>query len=190
MKTTIKNYIMLATLATIIIASCKKDKNEVPTPEPPANEEEVITTIRLLFTDSAGVAPSVTAEYRDPDGDGGNPAVQFDTIHLNANTTYYAEVLLLNETTSPADTISHEVEEEANDHLFIYTPTGINTTISIEDYDTNTPPLPLGLQTKWKTTIPSSGEVQIVLKHQPEVKDGTAAPGETDIDVTFQAIVQ
>jgi hypothetical protein len=191
MKKTIKKLTFLGIIATSVFTGCKKDKDEVPTPPPIVNEGEVITTFKLTFVDSAGLAPTVTAQYRDPDGDGGNDAVQFDTINLLPNTTYFASVLILDETKSPADTISNEIEEEANDHLFIYTPASADVTVTITDVDTNTPtPLPLGLQTKWKTMAASTGTVQIVLRHQPDVKDGTYAPGETDIDLTFQVVIQ
>lgn len=190
MKTIIRNFLVLI-IAVSSVSSCKKDEDPITEPPLPANETEVMTTFKLIFTDSAGLAPLVIAEYRDPDGEGGNLAVQFDTIKLLANKTYYANALILDETKTPADTISKEVMKEANDHLFVYTALGVNTTISILDYDTNTPvPLPLGLQTKWKTSIQGSGTVQIILRHQPGIKDGTTPPGETDIDLIFQIMVQ
>jgi hypothetical protein len=48
----------------------------------------------------------------------------------------------------------------------------------------------VGLQSQWTTGNAENGTTQIVLKHQPDVKDGTCAPGETDIDVTFVTEVQ
>lgn len=191
MKKTIKTVTFLAIIAISVVTGCKKDKDEVPTPPLPINESEIMTTFKLTFTDSAGVYPTVAAEYRDPDGDGGNAAIQVDTIKLLPNTTYLASVLILDETKTPADTISNEIEEEANDHLFLYTPAIVNASVTILDVDTNTPvPLPLGLQTKWKTRTASAGTVQIVLRHQPGVKDGTYSPGETDVDLTFQIKIQ
>lgn len=190
-----KNQMNYLILAMIVVASiftgCKKDKDTVPTPPVPTNVGEVLTTFTLYFTDSANSANVVSATFRDPDGDGGNPFTQFDSINLQANTTYYAQVVILNETVSPADSISNEILAEANDHLFFYTINGANATVTITDFDTNTPtPLPLGLQTKWRTGSISNGTSQIILKHQPGVKDGTFAPGSTDIDLTFQTNIQ
>ena len=51
--------------AIIAINGCKKDKDEVETP-PIVNEEEVITTVKLMFTDIGGVAPATEAVFRDP----------------------------------------------------------------------------------------------------------------------------
>ena len=180
--------------ATVIVAStilgCKKDKDEVATPNPTVNEEEVITTLKLIFTDSANTSNTVTATFKDPDGDGELGVTIHDTIKLQANRTYLVDILLLNETASPVDTISNEVEEEANDHHFFFHYSGVNITTTYLDMDTNTPPLPLGLSTKWKTGVIANGTSQIILKHQPGVKDGTEAPGETDIDVIFQTKIQ
>lgn len=191
MKKQIKHFILTMIVVVSVFTGCKKDKDTVPTPPAPTNEGEVLTTFTLYFTDSANSANVASATFRDPDGDGGNPFTQFDSIHLQANKTYYAQVVILNETASPADSISNEILEEANDHLFFYTVTGANANVSITDFDTNTPtPLPLGLQTKWRTGAASMGSTQIILKHQPGVKDGTFAPGTTDIDLTFYTKIQ
>lgn len=193
MKTTKKTILKLtgiALIAAAFITGCKKDEDKVEEPHEHTHDSEVVTTLRLTFVDSAGLAPTVTAQFRDPDGDGGNAPLAFDTIRLLPNKTYLAEVLLLNETKNPADTISNEVIEEANEHLFFYTPVNVNATVTITDLDSNTPPLPLGITTKWKTQAVSTGTVRVVLRHQPDAKDGTYAPGETDIDLTFQAVVE
>lgn len=178
------NFLLTIIIATSLFTACKKDP--VVTPPPPTNQEEVLTTIKLTFVDSSGTSPNVTAIFRDPDGDGGNAYTQWDTINLLQNKTYLTSILILNETASPIDTISNEILEEANDHLFIFTPTGANLNIQITDLDTNTPSLPLGLQSKWKTGPVSIGTTRVVLKHQPNVKNGTTELGTTDLDVLFQ----
>ena len=185
-----KNIILLATatlIVTNIFTGCKKDDDDPTNPGTP-NESELITTAVLTFTDSAGVAPDVTAIFRDTDGDGGAAPTQFDTIRLKNNTTYFMDVLLLDESGSPTDTISNEVEEEAVDHMFFYTQSGVNIITTYLDSDSNG--LPLGLLTRWVTGNVSSGTSTITLKHQPGVKDGTQAPGETDIEVVFESRVE
>ena len=193
MKTQIKKITFIALMTVALFSGCKKDKDEdaVPTPPPPTNEEEVITTFTLYFIDSANSLNTTSATFRDPDGDGGSAYTQFDTINLMPNKTYYAQLVILNETTSPADTISNEILNEGNDHMFFYTVSGANATVVITDLDTNTPtPLPIGLQSKWRTGATSTGTSQIILKHQPGVKDGTITPGTTDIDLTFHTKIQ
>jgi hypothetical protein len=190
MKKQMTKVMFVAVVAASTIIGCKKDKDEVPNPPPPANEEEVITTLKLIFTDSANTSNTITATFKDPDGDGGQGVTIHDTIQLQANKTYLVDILLLNEVASPVDTISNEVAEEANDHHFFFHYSGVNITTTYLDSDTNTPPLPLGLSTKWKTGAAANGTSQVILKHQPDVKDGSQAPGETDIDVTFQTKIE
>ncbi len=169
---------------TVLYTSCKKKV----TPPPNPNEEELITTLLLHFTDSAGVHPSVTSIYKDVDGDGGNNPTQWDTIKLKPNTTYYAEILLLDNTKSPADTISNEVLEEAKDHLFCFTVTNLNVNVKRTDLDINN--LEIGLQSKWYTGANGMGSVQVVLRHQPDIKTGSCALGSSDVDVSFQCKIE
>lgn len=204
MTTTIKTIAAIAMLS-LALSGCKKDKNE-PAPEdpnPPANENELITTMKVLLHDTTTHA-DYTYVFSDVDGPGGNPATfggtnQSDSvININVNHVYTCSILLLDETKSPADTISNEVEEEAVDHMFFFnslSPLGapysvyLNnsmTTIKYLDLDANN--RGIGLSTLW--TAPSmpmaKAPLTVELKHQPGVKDGTYAPGETDIQVNFK----
>jgi hypothetical protein len=181
MTTIIKYSINLLPVFIILLASCEKDERDLMNP-PMNEEEEVITTVQLVFTDSAGMQPVKVFTFRDVDGPGGNNPIEFDTVLLSQNTTYYTTLWLLNESVLPADTISHEVEEEGDEHLVCYGVNGWNGTIVRTDSDGT---YEIGLATKWKTTGISNGAVTITLKHQHEVKDGTCEPGETDAEVTF-----
>lgn len=183
----IKAHIMTILAVTLLAGACKKDKDPVPSPPPVTNESEVITTLRLTFTDSANATDVRVATFSDPDGDGGN-APGIDSIYLAPNKTWLTTLILLNETVTPADTISNEVQEEAEDHIFCFTPAGTAAVVTITDVDANNKPL--GLQSKWKTGAAGTGTMQVKLKHQPGVKDGTCNPGETDIEVTFPIKIQ
>ena len=182
---------MVAVLGLAVVAglsSCKKDDDLVATPAPTINEVEVITTLELTFTDAAGVQPTVTAKFRDPDGDGSMGPDVFDDIVLQANTTYNVTIALLNEIETPAEDIGAEVLEEDDEHLFCFTVAGgANLNITRTDSDGT---FEVGLTSDWVTGAASTGTTQVVLKHQPGVKDGTCAPGETDIDVTFDTTIQ
>ncbi len=186
-KTNMRAISFLGLACIVALSSCKKDDDLVTVPQPIANEAEVITTVTLQFTDAAGVQPSVTATFRDPDGDGGLNYDVFDTIRLQNNTIYNASILLLNETVSPADTISNEVLAEDDEHFFCFTPSFANVSIIRTDTDGT---YEVGLQSQWTVGNVGNGTTQIVLKHQPGIKDGTCAPGETDIDVTFVTEIQ
>ena len=216
MKKTITQTTLLIAMLAIGLGSCKKDKDTDPVsmPPPTPNPEEVITTFQISFTDSASGTVK-TYIFKDPDGPGGQSAyygptatLQSDSvIQLSANSTYFASIHLLDETKSPVDTISKEVKEEGADHMFFYEG-GSNSIvymgnpytvilvdngvkITYTDLDDGTPQLGIGLTTRWRSASSSTVKLplNITLKHQPDVKDGTFPPGETDITVDFKLIV-
>jgi len=183
-----KSFLIIATLLTFGLAACKKDKKDNVTTPAPVNEEELITTFRIQFTDAEGLQPTVTAEFADLDGPGGNAPIAFDSIRLQANTTYNASITLLNESVNPVEDITLEVHEEGHDHLFCFDPaSGLNVGITRTDSDGT---YQIGILSQWITGAISTGEITIRLKHQPGVKDGSCDPGETDIELTFQTFIQ
>lgn len=204
MTTTIKTIAAVAMLS-LALSACKKDKNE-PAPEdpqPPANETELITTMKVMLHDTTTHA-DYTYVFSDVDGPGGNPATfggtnQSDSvININASHVYKCNIVLLDETKSPADTISNEVKDEAIDHMLFFnnidpsgTPytvylSGSMTSIKYLDLDANN--RGVGLTTLWTAPgmMMSKSALKIVLRHQPGAKNGTYAPGETDIEVDFK----
>lgn len=185
MKT--KNWILVFTTLCLMNA-CKEDN-------PPVNEEEVITTLRATFTPSAGGTTAVL-QFRDIDGAGGNAAV-ITTDTLSANTDYNVSIEVLNESVTPVDTITHEIEEENEAHQFFFQPAaGLNLTFTYADTD-DSGHHPIGLLSTAQAGVASSGDLIITLRHEPDkhgagVEDGdiTNAGGETDIQVTFDVVVQ
>lgn len=175
---------MAAMVAAVSFAGCKKDQAL-----PDVEEEELITTLRLKFVNKAIATDVRTFSYKDLDGDGGNAAV-IDEIRLAANSSYTMTVdAVLNESASPAEDIKAEILEEADEHLFVYKPTaGLNLAIAITDKDAKN--LPIGLTGNATTGSASTGKVQVLLRHQPGTKNGTETPGGSDIDATFNVVVQ
>ena len=185
-----KPFMLALGALSLVVVSCKKDEVKPAEPTPP-NENELITTLELKFSGKGVLGNDTTfvVTFNDPDGDGGNAPTQFETIHLLKNSTYKVEVTLLDKSKTPAETISNEVLAEANDHLFFYSsnPTGL-VDVLITDKDSNGKNL--GLKSTWTTTNAGSGKVKVKLMHQPGVKDGTSATGDTDIEVDFQVNVK
>ena len=184
LKNTLYTLIAFAVIAATL-HSCKPDKDNCDN-----CETELITTVNVTLTDSAtgGVTNFV---FRDLDGDGANAPVKFDTIKLLANRTYTASLLVLDESKTPADTISNEILEEANDHQFFFHSDDVTVGFTYLDFDSHTPPMPLGLLTKWRvSSTTGNGKLHMLLKHQPDMKDGNEATGETDLDIDFNALVQ
>ena len=192
MKNTLWKFMLTVTVITGMLTSCKKDDKNVELPPDPVDEREVITTVKLLFLDTAdkGAIP-VIAEFNDPDGDGGKPADKFDTIRLKPNKAYYTVIILLDRTKTPVDTVSNEVEEKGYEHQFFFHPAGNSIAIQYLDKDKNN--LPIGLVSLWKTGITTTGKsstTQVVLRHQPGVKNGTEVPGESDVDIKFPTLIK
>ncbi|AZJ31522.1 hypothetical protein SAMN05444344_2065 [Tenacibaculum mesophilum] len=187
-----KNIKLLAILFTsaLAITSCSSDDNPVP-----VNEEEVITTVTVKLTPQGG-GDTVTLQSKDLDGDGPNdPVVTGGT--LAANTTYNGEITLLNELEDPAENITEEVAEEADEHQFFYNVTGgIASTFSYAgDNDANGNPV--GINFTVATGAAGSGNYVFILRHEPNkgasgVKEGdiTNAGGETDVQVSFKVEIQ
>ena len=66
----------------------------------------------------------------------------------------------------------------------------LNLTVNITDQDTNPQKYPIGLQSNYITGAASTGWVRVLLRHQPNVKNGTFAPGSTDSDVGFNVTIK
>ncbi len=182
MKNKFKLSVLLLALLSITLWSCKDDDD--PAPSGGKNEEEEITTMTMTFIDLAGVEPTKVFTFRDPDGEGGNAPTQFDTVELTNGTVYNVMIGLLNEAETPTDTVTNEIIAEADEHLFCYTPTGTTTTVAYSDTDGGG--LPIGLITTWTAGTAGMGTMNTTLKHQPDgLKDGTCAPGDSDIDLDW-----
>jgi hypothetical protein len=170
-------------LAAGLLAGCDKDEDEQP-----VNEGELITTVTLTMQE-VGTTNTVTATFRDPDGEGGNAPTKFDEIVLKPNAVYNTTITLLDESKNPAENITEEVEEEADEHQFFYTPTtGLNVTVAYDDKDSKN--LPVGLKTRITTGTASTGKLKVTLKHQPGTKNNNIATGETDVELDFTTKVQ
>ena len=171
----------------LFITSCKKDDPIIE------NEEELITTLIYTLTPEAGGAP-VVLSFQDLDGDGAiTPIITGGT--LAANTSYNGSLQLLNESVNPAEDITVEVQEEAEDHQFFFQNNISGLSIAYTDEDENGHPI--GLSSKISTTGSGSGTITVTLRHEPiktapgvSSGDITNAGGETDIEVAFDVVVQ
>ncbi|MDD2982380.1 MAG: type 1 periplasmic binding fold superfamily protein [Crocinitomicaceae bacterium] len=187
-KTVNRNKIAFAgILLLFVFAACKKEKNPVSNPPAPVVEEELITTLKVTFTDSSGIHPDVIAMFQDIDGPGGNEPTAMDTIRLKANATYFASIQVLNESINPAEDITVEILDEAASHLICFDIAGANVQVIRTDTDGV---YEVGVISKWTTGNVSMGSSVISLKHQPGIKNGSCAVGETDIEVNFPTIIE
>lgn len=222
-----------------ILGACNKSAQTV-TPALPGNE--FLTTVELQLVNTSDASDVQLADWSQfspyshtyqPDSSFVNLAV----LHLKANTTYAGQVIILDETKTPVDTVSTEILARENYHLFFFQPTPIeassvvisnsttdipvadwntgepasdttaggvsineltttnpdsvlNLTVTRTDMDNNTPPLQIGLKDNFVTGAASSGILRVVLRHQPNAKNGTYPPGSSDLDVTYAVYIQ
>ena len=118
-------------LLSAMFSACDDDDNLQ------LNEEELITTVRLTFSENGN---STTFFARDTDGDGGNPPL-IDTIRLTSGLNYSMQIEFLDESNSnDIKDITSEVREESNDHLVCLTSNLIDQP-TITDTDDNGMPL-------------------------------------------------
>lgn len=183
-----KSFIFILVLSGIFFFDSCKDDPKIP------NEEEVITEFKFLLTPQGG-GSTIELKFDDDDGDGTG---QITGGTLSPGTTYTGVMELENETADDDDEqdITAEIQEEAEEHQFFFSISGgLNLTVEYADVDANNNPL--GLQTTVTTGSASSGNVTVILRHEPDkfatgVSGGdiTNAGGETDIEVVFPITIQ
>jgi hypothetical protein len=174
------------------------------------HEHELITTVELTF--SAAGADSFTAIWTDPENDG-SPEV--DDISLTMGMDYDVTVRFLNELESPAEDISPEILDEADQHQVFFTGTAVqgpamsdNPDAVVEHAygDEDSDGLPLGLENDLSTLGTGEGTFVVTLRHMPlesgtAVKNENAASdvasggfgaigGDNDVEVTFSLTVE
>lgn len=188
-------YTLLA--ASVFFTACKKD-DDVPAPE---NELEVITDVKLIFTNTGDANDVVTARAQDPDGAGVKELAILDEINLGVGKTYTLTFEVLNNLETPGEDIGKEIKEEDDEHQLFFSfdnnafanPTGNGNIDKASDAinynDKDGKGNPLGLSTTWTTssTQLTGGTFTAKLQHQPKVKTATsgANDGDTDFELKF-----
>lgn len=180
---------LTAILLFFTISACEKSVEPKP-----ISDQELITTVTLNLYDSANTSNKISVTWKDLDGEGGKSPV-IDTLKLKSNVTYLGKIVLKDDTKIPPQDISIEVEKEKNQHQFFFKSNSeLNNLLGImvNDYDTNIPPLPVGLEFKLivgKTNETKKGLLNIFLSHYEGVKIVAPSP-ETDVNVDFPIQIQ
>lgn len=184
-------YAFIFTLSASVFTACTDDDDDSVTPNNNGgtnvtpNEEEVITTVGVITSTQAGVAQD-TIYFRDLDGDGGNPPT-IDTLRIPADSTFRVNLIFFDESDpNDVENKTAEIQNEDDEHFVCYELRGNSSGISVTYLDQDANNLDLGLSTEWTSTGNSNGTIRITLRHQDGgVKDGTCAPGDTDVEVDF-----
>lgn len=187
MKKTQKIYFLLSAAAVLSLSSCSNDD---PAPEETLddNPPELITTVRLQFTNQNNVNDVVTVEWKDLDGDGGNAPV-IGSLQLKQGVTYNLKTFFIDEPN--AENITDEVKEEGTDHQVFYTvaPVANFLSMTVTDKDANNKDLGLEGTAQVLGNLNDAGTLKVTLKHQPGIKDGNIGTGETDVEVQFPVTI-
>ena len=180
------NLLLTALFLTFVIVGCDSDE---PDDDHGAGEEELITTVTITLTPQGGGA-DVTAVANDADGDGANFTI--GDINVTANTTYTGSITLRDDING--EDITEEVEEEADEHQFFYTPGGGavgRVTVNVTDTDGNGLPVGLDFTLEVSDGAAATGTLNVVLGHYDEgPKDGVTMSDESDVDLTFPINIQ
>lgn len=179
------NLLFASLIFATIFSACDPDDNTPPT----VNQEELITTVVLTFSPVSGGS---TFEFRftDLDGDGGNaPVIVSDS--LMDSTVYNVTAQFLDESVTPADDVTAEIQKEAEEHqVFYLINQGLDLDFSYADSDANGQPL--GLLSTFTAVEAGTGTLSVILRHEPNKTgvgvasgDITNAGGETDVEVEF-----
>jgi hypothetical protein len=180
-----KSFLLsLSILCLFTTAACNRDD----TPQPV--EQELITTIRLIVTDTAGTAR--TFDYRVQNGFGSTSpgTLEVDTVVLPANISmpYDVEVRVLNETAQPAEDLTNEIIAERDAHLFLFRVLPSNLLTQFQGGSLDGAGRPFYQRIKLATSTADTGTITVTLLHEPTYKAGetpATAGGETDAEAVF-----
>ncbi|GAA4898064.1 hypothetical protein GCM10023311_23570 [Flaviramulus aquimarinus] len=190
MKVLKKIFVLPLVFTALIFSSCSSDDdNPVP-----VVEEEVITTVKVTLTNGNDV---VILQSTDLDGDEGPNAPIFSISGpLTKGTTYTGRIEVLNETESPAENITEEIEELDEEHQFFFATENNVATFAYNDSDGNGNPVGLNF-TLTTNASATTGTITVILRHEPNktasgVSEGdiTNAGGSTDVAPTFNVSVE
>lgn len=168
-------------------ASCKDKSTETPVP---INQSELITKVQLVIKDSITNNIVQTATFSDLDGPGGNVAT-IDSILLSSNSTYYMDIIVLDETKTPVDTISNEVLNEGDVHLFVFAPNPTSNFLETTLLDSDINSKPIGLSSLLRTSASGLGTFSVELRHftSKQAKADNLI-FDTDISILFNVRLQ
>jgi hypothetical protein len=176
----------LSACAALMITSCKKEKAAAE-----ENDNELITTVQVKLTEE-GTSNANTYLWTDIDGAGGT-APSVDDIVLKPNTVYQAQISFLDESKTPAQNITTEIEDESDVHRLYFAPTTA-TGITVSGLDNDANNIPLGLNSTWTTTAAATGSIKITLRHYAnggkEASDPvSSSKSSTDAEVEFPVTI-
>lgn len=198
-------------LMVLNISSCKKPEQVMRLVSP---QLQGISTVILQCVNTNAPYDTTTTLWRFlSNSDTVSPDTTHAILNFRKNSIYKCQLFFLNErkTTNNGTTnltalvqyntfninkipsttvnVTNEIREMQNYYLICFNMTGgVTTNLSITrtDYDTNTPPLQVGLNDNITTLDTSNGRMEVTLYCQFETKNGTCGPDYySDFDIFY-----
>jgi hypothetical protein len=174
--------------------SCKDD------PEP-VNSQEEFTTVTLIFKNKN---TAVTTEYKAEDKEGDGFTFSKTGPDLKVGQTYVLDIQILNENVTPKElsnpeyNINAEIEDEYDEHIFYFCPSGLTMNIAYSNdsqfIDDNN--RPVGLYANEVSNLAAgTGKLKVYLFHEKDKTAGAncANPnlggGEIDIEIDYDITI-
>jgi hypothetical protein len=172
----------------LIASSC----DHLDDPHDHDHDHDAVTTVMLELIEQ-GTTDTTRVTWEDLDGIGGNNPNRIDTLALKTGKTYLGTVRFENRAKSPAENITEEVLEDADEHQVFYTVSNSLGQVTVLDKDGRG--LPLGLTFSIATTTAAAavpGALTLSLYHyeSESSKNGTDPADETDVEVSFPMILR
>lgn len=184
----LRKPLLYLTAGAWLLTACNNDEQSVA----PTTDNEALTTVTLQLTNKADATDVVTATVDNLNQTA--PDFSKATLNLKSNATYSGQISLLDKSRTPPLDATAEIRKLVNEHLFVYTPAPAGLlTVTLTDKDTNPAPGPYPVGITFELTPMAkagTGTLNVVLRHQPNSKNGTAAPGTSDLDTTFPVVVR
>ena len=164
------------------------------------HDHEVMTTVIATFSSDA---EDMVYTWSDVEQDG---EPEIDDVTLANGSSYTLTLQFLNELEEPAEDVTPEIVDEADEHLVFFTGNAFDTLLQYSYLDADENGLPLGVEGTIETLEAGSGELTISLRHMPP-ESGNAVKidglveqvdsdgfgdvgGANDIMVTFPVLVE
>lgn len=212
-------FAALFVMGLLTIAGCNKKESTV-SPAPPGNETlSTVELFYQNSTNAADSGRAIWRQLDLTQKNLPDTSLAKLSLKANS-TYNVQVIILDEVTDAPkVDSVTPEIVARQNYHLFFFQPepisasslvisntspyipvedgTVVSTTgpylnLSVEraDLDGNTPPMQIGLKDTFTTGAASTGSLRVVMRHQPNAKNGTYAPGSSDFDVNYQIAIQ
>jgi hypothetical protein len=189
MKYFFRVYVVL--LIGMVMGVMNGCKEEVNPAIPPVDDEHMPPTTMIVVLKETGKSDSTKSLVRDTTLVKGKPMVE-DTLRIVSGKSYSGYIMVWNESVTPVEDATHEIEEEKNEHLFVFTATGnANGRLSITglEKDDNGNDFGLTFTASVGGNGAATGGLRIQLRHYgSSPKSGTTY--DTDIDQTFPVTIQ